>query len=162
MWTDGWVMSKSTHKIHQIFVPNCFLYLIMPKNSIFRPSVKIKCAPSPRPHPQSDHIINTHMYGFVLGPLQFQSTGQNAHLTSKAIIWLCWLSRKNQHTPSLKTEPNLRKANSRTFATRLCDDTRLPEWLSAFPAHSQTSKPTQASFAHTIANQHIQRAIKSF
>ena len=36
-----------------------------------------------------------------------------------------------------------------TFARQLCDDTCLPGWLSAFPVHSQTFKPTQASFAHT-------------
>ena len=36
-----------------------------------------------------------------------------------------------------------------TFARQLCDDNRLPGWLSAFPPHSQTFKPTQASFAHT-------------
>ena len=36
-----------------------------------------------------------------------------------------------------------------TFARQLCDDTRLPGWLSAFPVHSQTFKPTLASFAHT-------------
>ena len=36
-----------------------------------------------------------------------------------------------------------------TFAKQLCDDTRLPGWLSAFPVYSQTFKPTQASFAHT-------------
>ena len=36
-----------------------------------------------------------------------------------------------------------------TFARQLCDDTRLPGGLSAFPPHSQTFKPTQASFAHT-------------
>ena len=36
-----------------------------------------------------------------------------------------------------------------TFARQLFDDTRLPGWLSAFPPHSQTFKPTQASFAHT-------------
>ena len=36
-----------------------------------------------------------------------------------------------------------------TFGRQLCDDTRLPGWLSAFPVHSQTFKPTQASFAHT-------------
>ena len=36
-----------------------------------------------------------------------------------------------------------------TFARQLCDDTRLPGGLSAFPPHSQTFKPTQASIAHT-------------
>ena len=48
-----------------------------------------------------------------------------------------------------------------SFARQLCDDTCLPGWLSAFPAHSQTFKPTQASFAQ-IANHHIQQARKSF
>ena len=36
-----------------------------------------------------------------------------------------------------------------TFARQLCDDTHLLGWLSAFPVHSQTFKPTQASFAQT-------------
>ena len=36
-----------------------------------------------------------------------------------------------------------------TFTRQLCDDTHLPGWLSAFPVHSQTFNPTQASFAHT-------------
>ena len=36
-----------------------------------------------------------------------------------------------------------------TFARQLCDDTHLPGWLSAFPAHSQTFKPTPASFTVT-------------
>ena len=31
-----------------------------------------------------------------------------------------------------------------TFARQLCDDTHLPGWLSAFPVHSQTFKPTRA------------------
>ena len=34
-----------------------------------------------------------------------------------------------------------------TFARQLCDDTRLPGWLSVFPVHSQIFKPTQASFS---------------
>ena len=36
-----------------------------------------------------------------------------------------------------------------TFARQLCDDIHLPGWLFAFPVHSQTFKPTQASVAHT-------------
>ena len=31
------------------------------------------------PHTKSEHFT----YGFVLGPLQFHSIGQNSHLTSK-------------------------------------------------------------------------------
>ena len=91
MWTDGWVMSNCSQD-SQKFVPNCFLYLIMSKNSIFSPSAKIKFAHSPKLHPQSDHIINTHKssknftYAFVLRLLQFQFTSQNTHLTFKTVI----------------------------------------------------------------------------
>ena len=95
------------------FVPNCFLYLIVIKNSIFSPSAK-KFAPSPRLHPQSDHTINTHktsknfMYGFVLGSLQFQSTGQNTHLTSKTVILPALAFKKNSthlHSNQPKLSP---------------------------------------------------------
>ena len=148
------------------------------------------------------------MYGFVLGPLQFQSTGQNTHLISKTVIFDYVGFQEKFDTPPLKptkTEPSFRKLNSSptklcmlfpahlqarelcpqtysllslplewsqvthvpasiklggayhpeksafysTFARQLCDDTRLSGWLSAFPPHSQTFKPTQASFAHT-------------
>ena len=44
---------------------------------------------------------------------------------------------------------NPEKSSYSTFARQLCDDTRLPGWFAAFPVHSQTFKPTQASFAHT-------------
>ena len=47
-----------------------------------------------------------------------------------------------------------------TFARQLCDDTRLPGWLSTFPVHSQTFKPTQASFAHR--NNQLSQATKFF
>ena len=146
------------------------------------------------------------MYGFVLGPLQFHSTSQNTHLTSKAVILPVLASKKFDMPPlkPTKTETSFRELNSlptklhmlfpthlqarelcpqtyslslplewsqvthtpasikscgaykpeksafySTFARQLCDDTCLPGWLSAFPVHSQTFKPTQASFAHT-------------
>ena len=48
------------------------------------------------PHCQNTHKISENFtYGFVMGPLQFQSTGQNLQLTFK----------KNWHTP---IESNLR------------------------------------------------------
>ena len=58
-----------------------------------------------------------------------------------------------KHTPaSIKSgrahKPE-KSAFYKTFARQLCDDTCLPGWLSAFPVHSQTFKPTQVSFAHT-------------
>ena len=57
------------------------------------------------------------------------------------------------HTPaSIKSGGAYKSEKSAfytTFARQLCDDTRLPGWLSAFPVHSQTFKPTHASFAHT-------------
>ena len=45
-------------------------------------------------------------------------------------------------------------------AGQLCDDTHLPGWLSAFPAHSQTFKPAQASFVHT--NSQLSHSTSSF
>ena len=111
MWTDGWV---SVHKIHKTFVPK-FLYMIMPKNSIFSPSAKKKFAPSPRP----------------LGPLQFQSTGQNTHLTSKTVILAMLAFKKNLthlHSNQPKLSPcSFRKLNSPPYKT-----------VYAFPAHLQT------------------------
>ena len=129
------------------------------------------------------------MYEFVLGPLQFQSTGQNTHLTSKTVILAVLAFKKNSthlhyktvlfpahlqarelcpqtyslslplewsqvtHIPaSIKSGGAYKPEKSAfysTFVRQLCDDTRLPGWLSAFPVHSQTFKPTQASFAHT-------------
>ena len=49
-----------------------------------------------------------------------------------------------------------------TFARQLCDDTRLPGWLSAFPVHSQTFKPTQASFVHTNSQSSHSMSYKIF
>ena len=102
----------SVHKIHKKFVPICFLYLIMPKFLV--PQLKYRFAPSPRLHPQSDHIIHTHThthtqnftYGFVLAPLQFQSTGQNTHLTSKTVI-LAMLAFKKNSTHLHSNQPKL-------------------------------------------------------
>ena len=55
-----------------------------------------------------------------------------------------------RHTPaSIKLGGAEKSVFYSTFARQLCDDTRLPGWLSAFPVHSQTFKPTQANFAHT-------------
>ena len=60
---------------------------------------------------------------------------------------------KVTHTPaSIKSGGAYKPEKSvfySTFSRQLCDDTRLPGWLSAFPVHSQTFKLTQASFAHT-------------
>ena len=98
----------SVHKIHKKFVPNCFLYLIMPKNSIFSPSASL--------HPlqgSTSHLItsSTHTqnftYGFVLGPLQFKSTSQNIHLTSKTMI-LAMLVLKKDSTHLHSNQPKLR------------------------------------------------------
>ena len=52
------------------------------------------------------------MYGFVLGPHQFQSTSQNTHLTSKTVIIGCAGFQEKFDTPPLKTETSYRKLNS--------------------------------------------------
>ena len=65
-----------------------------------------------------------------------------------------WRFRWNNftHPTSIKSSGAYKPEKSAfysTFARQRCDDTRLPGWLSAFPLHSQTFKPTQVSFAHT-------------
>ena len=94
--------------------------------------------PSPKLHPQSDHIIrhgrqHTHKssknfkYGFVLGPLQFQSSSQNTHLTSKAVI-LAVLALKKFDMPPLKptkTETSFRKLNSLSTKLHMLFPTHL-------------------------------------
>ena len=52
-------------------------------------------------------------YGFVLGPFQFQSTGQNTHLTSKTVILpVLAFTKKIRHTSTQTNEPSFRKLNS--------------------------------------------------
>ena len=106
--------------IHKKFVPNYFLYLIRPKNSIFSPSAKIKIAPSPRLHPQSDHIINTHTKP-VYRP-KHTSDLKNSHFGYAGF-------QEKFDTPPLKpakTEPSFRKLNSPPTKLRML-----------FPAHFQ-------------------------
>ena len=73
-------------------------------------------------HTQKKSENFTH--GFVLRPLQFQSTGQNSYKTA---IWLCWLSSKISRTPTEtnqnwvqfpKAESSFRKLNSQYAFSR--------------------------------------------
>ena len=84
----------------------------MPKRTQFLlPQPKYKFPLSPRLLPDSDHIINTSenfTYGFVLGLLPFQSTGQKQQIGYVGF-------QKKFDTPPLKptkTEPSFRKLNS--------------------------------------------------
>ena len=76
-------LCPSVHKVHIKFAPDYFLYLIMPKNSIFSPLAK-DLHPlqgfTPSLTTSSTHTQNMKLR-FVLGPLQFQSTGQSTNLT---------------------------------------------------------------------------------
>ena len=141
-------------------------------------------------HQHTHKTSKNFMYAFVLGPLQFQPTGQNTHLISKTVV-LAMLAFKKNPTHLHSNQPKLspvscmlfpahlqarelcpqtyslslplewsqvthipasiksggaykprKSAFYSTIARQLCDDTRLPGWLSAFPAHSQTFKPT--------------------
>ena len=81
---DGW-MEKV--KVYTRFTKRKLLSL--PDNAIFSPWATIKiCTLSKAPPPiwpchQHTHKTSENFtYGFVLGPLQFQSTGQSTHLTS--------------------------------------------------------------------------------
>ena len=150
------------------------------------------------------------MYGFVLGPLQFQST---SHSKTAVLAFKKNSTYLHSNQPNLY-EPSFRKLNSpptklcmlfpthlqarelcpqtyslslslkwsqvthtpasiksggaykleksafySTFARQLCDDTRLPGWLSAFPVHSS---PLRQALHTQITNHHIQRAQKYF
>ena len=90
-------------------------------------------------------LLHVHLQGWELSPQTnylslLLEWSQVTHIL--AIIKICGI-----YKPS-------------TFARQLCDDTCLPGCLSAFPAPSQTFKPTLASFAHTqIGNRNIQWVI---
>ena len=95
-------LSQSVHINDKMFAPNCSLHLV----AIMPPK---KFAPSPRLHPQSDHIIHTHTkqvktltYGFVLGSLhrpQLTFDLKNSNLD------ICRLSRKIRHTTEAQLTP---------------------------------------------------------
>ena len=78
------------------------------KSSIFSPSAKIKiCTLSKAPPPHHQHTHKYFTYGFVLGPIQFQSTSQNTHLTSKTVI-LAVLALKKNSTRLHSNQPQLK------------------------------------------------------
>ena len=73
----------------------------MPKTQFLVPQLKYKFAPTPKLHPWSDHIINTHTD--QVKTLRMTTSipvykPKHKNLTSKTVIWLCWLSRKIRHT----------------------------------------------------------------
>ena len=152
----------------------------MPKNSIFSPSAKIKtCTLSKAPPPVWPHHQHTHKssknftYGFVLRPLQFQSTSQNTHLTSKTVILAVVALKRNSTHLHSNPEPSFRKLNSlptklhmlfptHLQAGELCPQTyslSLPlEWSQV--THTSTSiklgrayKPEKSAFYSTFARQ---------
>ena len=137
----------------------------MPKKSIFSPSAKIKiCTLSKAPPPVWPHHQHTHKtsknftYGFVLGPLQFQSTGQNTHLTSKAVILAMLAFKKNSthlHSKPTNTEPSFRKLNSPPTKLRML-----------FPAHLQARELCPQTYSLSLPLEwsqvaHIPASIKS-
>ena len=121
MWTGGWVMSKSTQDSQNVGTK----LLSLPDNAKKFTSAKIKIltlskGPPVWPHHQHTHKTSKNFtYVFVLGPLQFQSTGQSTHLTSKTVILLCWLSRKIQHT-STQTKSPVSESSTHPLQNYIC------------------------------------------
>ena len=115
------------------------------KNSIFSPSAKIKkFTPSSRLHTKKK--LN-FMSGFILGPLQFQSTGQNRYLTSKTVILAVLASKKNW-THLHSKQPKLNTKSCMLFtahlqARELCPQTYsllLPPRIEPSYIHSRQHK----------------------
>lgn len=81
---DEWLRSKCTQDSQKSF-------LSLPDNAKIIHSAKIKICTLSTPSLTTSSTQNTSenkMHAFVLGPLQFQSTDQNTHLTSKMATWL--------------------------------------------------------------------------
>ena len=148
MWMDGWVMSKCTQDSQKV----CTKLLSLPDNtkkqSIFRnlhtpPLKPTKTEPSFRKPP-------TKLCMLFPAHLQARELCPQTYSLSLPLEW----SQVTHISASIKSGGAYKPEKSAfysTFARQLCDDTRLPGWLSAFPVHSQTFKPTQASFAHTTS-----------
>ena len=117
-----------------MFAPNCFLYMIMSKNSNNNNNNNIKKYTLSKVHPQSDHIINTQIKQ-VKSPRMFCGHF-NFSLQAKTASKWC-RAYKAEKSPFCST-----------FARKMCDDAHLPGWLPTFLAHSQTFKPIPASFTH--------------
>ena len=57
------------------------------------------------------------MYGFVLGPLPFQSTGENTHLTSETVILAKLASNQNNSTKLHSNWAHFQKAQLTPYKT---------------------------------------------
>jgi len=80
---DKWAKSNSTQDSQK----GCTKLLSLPDNSIFMHPLQgftLSFTTSSTHKKPSENFT----YAFVLGPLQFQSTGQITHLTSKTADWL--------------------------------------------------------------------------
>ena len=114
MWTVGWATSKCTQDSQNVCTKS-FLYLVYnaKKPSIFRPSANIVISTlSMAPTPVWQHHQHTHetsknfVYGLVLGPLQFQSTGQNTPFNLKINNFDSSGIQEKFNTPPLKPNQN--------------------------------------------------------
>ena len=87
MWTDGWVMSKCTQDSQKV----CTKLLSLPdkaqKTQFLVPQLNYKFALSPRLHPQSDHIINTHTKQVKTLRMGLSWDQFNSSLQAKTHIW---------------------------------------------------------------------------
>ena len=124
--------NESNYNIHKTFAPNCFLYLIVPKNSIFHSSAKTKICtfskapPSVWPHTHTKQVTTLRMDCSGTTSIPLYRPKHNADL--KTAIWLCWFSRKIWHTKPTKTEPSFRKLNSFSSKAGMLFPAHLQVW----------------------------------
>ena len=101
----------------------------------------------------STHPLQNYTCFFPLtsGPGSYAHKPASCHCpyiqTSTTMAWGC-----KRHAPFFYS----------AFARQPYDDTRVPGWLLAVPAHSQCSSPLQQPFHTQIADYHIQQLGKLF
>ena len=134
---DGWGMSSQNvcTKLLSLSDNATKTQFLVPQHKNLHPlqgSTPSLTIPSSHTHKTSKNFA----YGFVLGPLQFQPTGQNTHLTSK----------------QLSTVP----LPDNCVMIPIFQDGSLP-----FQHTHKHSSPLRQALHTQIANHHIQRARKS-
>ena len=92
------------------------------------------------------------MYGFVLGPLRFQSTSQNTHLTSKAVILAVLALFDTPPLKPTKTETSFRKLNSLPTKLRMLFPTHLQARELGLQTYSLSLTLEWSQVTHTPAS----------
>ena len=139
-----YIRDADTYYCQMSDVVECVAVLALKKNSTHLHSNQPKLSPVSE---SSTHLL-TKLCMLFPAHLQARELSPQTYSLSLPLEW----SQVTHIPANIKSGGAYKPEKSvfySTFARQLCDDTHLPGWLSAFPVHSQTFKPTQASFVHT-------------